>query len=103
LTGESWLTGDVIDIVLKFKIFPNKQWLLIDHNHTQSIFGRERITGENAPNFETLNADFAGDTHIIMPWVDNGHWRLVIANINTKEFILADTRGQPRSQPKKSP
>jgi hypothetical protein len=102
LTGESWLTGDVIDIVLKLKIFPNKQLLLIDHNHTQSIFWGEGITGENTPNFQTLNADFAGVTHIIMPWVDNGHWRLVInANINTKEFILLDPIGQPRSQPKK--
>jgi hypothetical protein len=61
LTGESWLTGDVIDIALKLKIFPNKRWLLIDHNHAQSIFGGAGITGENASNFQTLNADFAFD------------------------------------------
>jgi hypothetical protein len=100
LSGESWLTGDVIDMVLKLKIFPYKEWLLIDHNHTQSIFGGEGITGENAPNFQTLNANFAGVTHIIMPWVDNGHWRLVIANMITKEFVLLDPRGPPRRQPK---
>jgi hypothetical protein len=84
LDYKSWLSGNIVDILMKLRCQKYQTFEYIDHATTKKI-----IEGETMPNKQIADSS---SSRIVATYCKGSHWYLMVADVDNKYFIVVDPK-----------
>jgi hypothetical protein len=93
LSPQQWLTGDIIDAIFSMKIKKNldKNLIFINHKFTRDILSGNGLEKVDQESFSPIKYQYKPNSILIMPFVEQSHWVLVLAYMEKQEIQILNS------------